>query len=48
LYRALALAGNPTGLETTQAALIADLKKQLDKAVGSTDPFGFGFPLEHV
>jgi endoglucanase len=46
LYRALALAGNPTGLAVTQAALLADLKKQLDKAVtqGSTDPFGFGFP----
>jgi endoglucanase len=46
LYRALSLAGNPTGLETTQATLLADLKKQLDKAVaqGNTDPFGFGFP----
>lgn len=46
LYRALALAGNPPGLATTQAALLADLKKQLDKAVAqsATDPFGFGFP----
>src|SRR4029077_18066260 len=46
LYRALALPGNPSGLETTQSALLADLKKQLDKAVaqGNTDPFGFGFP----
>jgi endoglucanase len=46
LYRALGLAGNPAGLETTQTALLADLKKQLDKAVaqGNTDPFGFGFP----
>jgi endoglucanase len=46
LYRALGLAGNPTGLAVTQANLLADLKKQLDKAVaqGSTDPFGFGFP----
>lgn len=46
LYRALSLAGNPAGLETTPAALLADLKKQLDKAVaqGNTDPFGFGFP----
>jgi endoglucanase len=45
LYRALGLAGNPA-LETTQAALLADLKKQLDKAVAqsNTDPFGFGFP----
>jgi endoglucanase len=46
LYRALGLAGNPTGLAVTQAALLADLKKQLDKAVaqGGKDPFGFGFP----
>jgi endoglucanase len=46
LYRAIAVAGNPTGLATSQAALLADLKKQLDKAVtqGSKDPFGFGFP----
>jgi endoglucanase len=46
LYRALALAGNPPGLSVTQAALLADLKKQLDKAVaqGVKDPFGFGFP----
>jgi len=46
LYRALGLAGNPPGLAVTQAALLADLKKQLDKAVAQagTDPFGFGFP----
>jgi endoglucanase len=46
LYRAFVLAGNPTGLKTTEAALLADLKKQLDKAVtqAGTDPFGFGFP----
>jgi len=46
LYRALGQAGNPAGLETTQAALVADLKKQLDKAVaqGNSDAFGFGFP----
>jgi endoglucanase len=46
LYRALGLAGNPTGLAVTQATLLADLKKQLDKAVtqGTKDPFGFGFP----
>ena len=45
LYRAIAAAGNPSGLETTQAALLADLKKALDKAVAqsNTDPFGFGF-----
>ena len=46
LYRALGLAGNPTGLAVTQATLLADLRKQLDKAVtqGTKDPFGFGFP----
>jgi endoglucanase len=46
LYRAIALAGNPSGLATSQAALLADLKKQLDKAVTQSgkDPFGFGFP----
>jgi endoglucanase len=45
LYRAIAAAGNPSGLETTQAALLADMKKALDKAVtqSNTDPFGFGF-----
>ena len=46
LYRALALAGNPSGLATTQAALVADIVKQLNKAIAqsATDPFGFGFP----
>ena len=46
LYRALSLAGNPSGLETTQAALVTDLVKQLNKAVtqSASDPFGFGFP----
>ena len=46
LYRALALAGNPSGLATNQAALVADLEKQLNKAIAqsNTDPFGFGFP----
>jgi len=45
LYRAIALAGNPSGLATSQAALLADLQKQLNKAVtqAGTDPFGFGF-----
>src|SRR5260370_32429959 len=46
LYRALALAGNPNGvgLATNQAALVADLQKQLNNAItqGNTDPFGFG------
>src|SRR5205085_1520039 len=46
LDRAIANAGNPNGLETTRAALLADLKKQLDKALAqsATDPFQFGFP----
>ena len=46
LANAIAEAGNPSGLATTPAALIADLKKQLDKAVAQSnkDPFGFGFP----
>jgi endoglucanase len=46
LYRAIVLAGNPAGLATSEAALLADLKKQLDKAVTQSgkDPFGFGFP----
>ena len=46
LYRAISLAGNPSGLATTQAALVADLVKQLNKAIAqsATDPFGFGFP----
>jgi endoglucanase len=45
LYRAIAAAGNPSGLAVTQADLQSDLKKQLDKAVtqAGTDPFGFGF-----
>ncbi|WIG57324.1 MAG: glycoside hydrolase family 9 [Ktedonobacterales bacterium] len=43
LYRAIAQAGNPTGLEASQADLLGDLKKQLDKAVtqSGADPFGF-------
>ncbi len=48
LYRGLGLAGNPggTGLETNQTALLADLQKQLNKALtqSAADPFGFGFP----
>ncbi len=46
LYRAIQLAGNPGGLATSESALLADLNKQLDKAVAQAgqDPFGFGFP----
>jgi len=45
LYRAITQAGDPAGLEITRAALLADLKKQLDNALtqAGTDPFGFGF-----
>jgi endoglucanase len=46
LHRAIGQAGNPAGLDTSQAALLADLKKQLDGALAqaATDPFRFGFP----
>jgi endoglucanase len=46
LHRAIGQAGNPAGLETTQAALLADLKKAIDKglAQAAADPFQFGFP----
>ena len=46
LYRAIATAGDPAGLDVTRTALLADLKNQLDVAVAqaATDPFGFGFP----
>jgi endoglucanase len=46
LHRAIGQAGTPAGLETTQAALLADMKKALDGAVAqaATDPFQFGFP----
>ncbi len=45
LHRAITQAGNPAGLEVTQAALVADIKKQLDKATtqAALDPFGLGF-----
>jgi endoglucanase len=46
LHRAIGQAGNPSSLEVTQAALVADIKKALDgaKARADADPFGFGFP----
>jgi endoglucanase len=46
LYRAIRAAHDPAGLQVTPAALIADLRRQLDraKAQGGRDPFGFGFP----
>jgi endoglucanase len=46
LHKALTQAGNPPGLETTQDALVADMKKALDGALAKAngDPFQFGFP----
>jgi len=46
LHKAIDQAGNPPGLEVTQAELVADLKKALDNAIAqsATDPFEFGFP----
>jgi endoglucanase len=46
LVQAIRQAGSPAGLETTQAELLADLKKALDGALAqaSADPFQFGFP----
>jgi endoglucanase len=46
LHKAIAQAGNPSGLEVRQAQLVADLKKALDGAVAqaATDAFQFGFP----
>jgi endoglucanase len=46
LHRAITQAGNPGGLATTQAALLADLKKALDNALAkaAADAFQFGFP----
>ncbi|MGD0195481.1 MAG: glycoside hydrolase family 9 protein [Candidatus Dormibacteria bacterium] len=48
LYKAIEHAGNPSGLEVTKAQLLADLAKQLNKAVAqsNSDPFGFGFPWD--
>jgi endoglucanase len=46
LFRAIANAGHPSGLELSQKDLLQDLRKQLQNATtqGATDPFGFGFP----
>src|SRR6266478_4710143 len=46
LYRAITLAGNPSGLATTQAALLADLQKQLNKAIARARkiPLALGSP----
>jgi endoglucanase len=46
LFRAIALAGHPKGLEASQPDLLHDMRKELQSAItlGSSDPFGFGFP----
>jgi len=46
LHRSITAAGSPPGLATTPAALVADLRKQLDRATtqAASEPFGFGFP----
>jgi endoglucanase len=46
LYNAITQAGNPSGLDVSKAALLADLNKQLERAgaQAASDPFGFGFP----
>jgi endoglucanase len=45
LYRALARSGHVSGLQTSRAALLADLERQLAGAIrqARSDPFGFGF-----
>jgi endoglucanase len=46
LYRAIGLAGNPSGLALSAPDLLADLKKTLEKAKQQSqkDPFGYGAP----
>jgi endoglucanase len=46
LFRAIAEAGHPSGLEVSPSDLLYDLRKQLQNAItqGDSDPFGFGFP----
>ncbi len=46
LFRAIADAGHPSGLEVSQKDLLQDLRKELQNATtqGASDPFGFGFP----
>ena len=48
LFRAIAAAGHPNGLEVSQADLVHDLRKELQNAMtqGDSDPFGFGFPWD--
>lgn len=46
LVASIEAAGSPSGLEIDRDALLADLRRQLEGALGqaSEDPFGFGYP----
>jgi endoglucanase len=46
LYRAIQLAGNPSGLAVTPSDLINDIARQIAGSIAQTnhDPFGFGWP----
>jgi endoglucanase len=48
LIRAIAAAGDPGGLAVSRAALVADLRRELDGAlaIARRDPFGFGYPWD--
>jgi endoglucanase len=48
LVQALRRAGSPSGLEVSEAQLIANLRAQLETAAtqSADDPFGFGFPWD--
>jgi endoglucanase len=48
LFRAMAEAGHPGGLEASQSDLVTDLRKELQNAIAqsNTDAFGFGFPWD--
>jgi endoglucanase len=49
LYRALELAGNPSGLAVNQATMLTALENQLGVAIAQaeTDAWGFGVPWEN-
>jgi endoglucanase len=46
LYRAIQLAGNPSGLAVKQADLLNDIARQISNSIAQTnnDPFGFAWP----
>jgi endoglucanase len=49
LYRALGLAGNPSGLAVNQSTMLAALKNQMNVAIthAGTDAWGFGVPWQN-